>query len=150
MEQFWSEKRDKPVAVDLTRRSLAKSIDVRDIPTSLKDLEGRISKMTKTVNEKIQMVIGSVQVEDARVMKRQTEWTVVLAVLAAIYLPMSLVTSIFRMNITDLSAETSAPDRWTVVRTWGVIFGTTMGSILVYALIRYVLRYWRVARMLLA
>jgi Mg2+ and Co2+ transporter CorA len=90
----------------------AKSIDVRDIPDLLKELEGRISTMTQTVNEEIQIVVGSVQVEDARIMKRQTEWTVVLAVLAAIYLPMSLVTGIFGMNITDLSADISAPDKW--------------------------------------
>jgi hypothetical protein len=145
-KEFWSEKRDKPVAVNPRE---VKSIDVRDIPTLLKELEGRISTMIRTVNEDIQIVIGSVQVEDARVMKRQTEWMVVLTVLAAIYLPMSLVTGIFGMNITDLSAETPAPDKWTVVRTWAVIFGITIGSILVYALVRYVLRYWRVGRMLL-
>jgi hypothetical protein len=114
----------------------------------LKELEGRISTMTQTVNEEIQIAIGSVQVEDTKVMKRQSEWTVVLAVLAAIYLPLSLVTGIFGMNITDLS-ETPAPEKWTVVRTWAVIFGITIGSILVYALFRYVLRYWRVGRMLL-
>jgi Mg2+ and Co2+ transporter CorA len=145
-EEFWSEKREAPMVEKLGR---AKSIDVRDIPDLLKELEGRISTMTQTVNEEIQIVVGSVQVEDARIMKRQTEWTVVLAVLAAIYLPMSLVTGIFGMNITDLSADISAPDKWTVVRTWAVIFGTTMASILVYALVRLILRYWRISRMLL-
>jgi hypothetical protein len=121
-EEFWSEKQDEPVAVNLRK---AKSIDVRDLHSLLKELEGRISTMTETVNEEIQIAIGSVQVEDARVVKRQTEWTVVLAVLAAIYLPLSLVTGIFGMNITDLS-ETPAPDKWTVVRTWAVIFGITI------------------------
>jgi len=105
--------------------------------------------MTKILNEEIQMAIGSVQVEDARVMRRQTEWTVVLAVLAAIYLPMTLVTGILEMNITEISAEATAPNRWSVVHAWGIVFGATMGSILVYAVVRYVLRYRHVGKMLL-
>ena len=108
-----------------------------------------VKTMTQTVNEEIQMVIGSVQVEDARVMRRQTEWTVVLAVLAAIYLPMTLVTGIFGMNITEIGAEATAPDRWSVVKAWGIVFGATMRSVLVYVVARYVLRYRRVGGMLL-
>jgi Mg2+ and Co2+ transporter CorA len=145
-EAFWSDKRSQSVAVNIRQ---AKSVDLRDLPDLLEELVGRIKSMTKTVNEEIQIVIGSVQVEDARVMRRQTEWTVVLAVLAAIYLPMTLVTGIFGMNITDFSAESTAPDRWSVVNAWGIVFGVTMGSILVYAVVRYALRYWRVGRMLL-
>jgi Mg2+ and Co2+ transporter CorA len=141
-----SEKRGRPVAVEHHRKS---EIDVRDLPELLEELLGRIHAMTHAVNEEIQMVIGAVQVEDARVMRRQTEWTVVLAVLAAIYLPMSLVTGIFGMNITEIDAGATAPDRWSVVNAWGVVFGATMGSVLVYAMARYVFRYRRVGVMLL-
>jgi Mg2+ and Co2+ transporter CorA len=145
-EQSWSEKRDTTVAANPRQ---ARSTDAQDIPTLLKELDARISTMIRTVNEEIQMVIGSVQVEAARVMRRQTEWTVVLAILAAIYLPLTLVTGIFGMNITEISSEATAPDRWSVVRAWGIIFGVTMGSILVYAVVRYVLQYWRVGKLLL-
>lgn len=141
-----SEKRDRPVAVEHHRKS---EIDIRDLPELLEELLGRIHAMTHAVNEEIQMVIGAVQVEDARVMRRQTEWTVVLAVLAAVYLPMSLVTGIFGMNITEIDAGATAPDRWSVVNAWGVVFGATMGSVLVYAMARYVFRYRRVGVMLL-
>ena len=144
--RFWSERRSQAVAIDTVK---AKSIDIRDIPDLLKQLEDRLGSLIRTVNEEIQMVIGSVQIEDARVMRRQTEWTVVLAVLAAIYLPMTLVTGIFGMNITEIGAEATAPDRWSVVRAWGIVFGSTMGSVLMYGVVRYMLHYRRVARMLL-
>jgi Mg2+ and Co2+ transporter CorA len=145
-EAFWSEERARPQAVRVIK---TRSIDIRDLPTLLEELLERIETTTRAVNEEIQMAIGSVQVEDARVMRRQTEWTVVLAVLATIYLPMSLVTGIFGMNITEIDAEPPAPNRWSVVRAWGVVFGATMGSVFVYAVVRYVLRYRRIGRMLL-
>ena len=145
-EAFWSEDRPRPKAVGVVK---ARSMDIRDLPKALEELLTKIETITRAVNEEIQMVIGSVQVEDARVMRRQTEWTVVLAVLAAIYLPMTLVTGIFGMNITEIGAEATAPDRWAVVKAWGVVFGATMGSVIVYAVVRYLLRYRRVGRMLL-
>lgn len=82
-------------------------------------------------------------------MKRQTEWTVVLAVLAAIYLPMTLVTAIFGMNIREISMEATAPDKWSTVRTWGLVFGAIIGSILLYAVARYFARRWPVCKMLI-
>ena len=127
----------------------ARSIDIRDLPKMLEELLERLQTMTHAVNGEIQMVIGSVQVEDARVMKRQTEWTVVLAVLATIYLPMTLVTGIFGMNITEIDAGGTAPDAWSVVKAWGVVFGITIGSVLTYAVARVIQRYRRVCRMLL-
>lgn len=146
-EAFWSEERARPKAVGGVFG--ARSIDIRDVPTTLEDLLRRLQTVIHTVNEEIPMVIGSAQVEDARVMRRQTEWTVVLAVLATIYLPMTLVTGLFGMNITEIDAGATAPDRWSVVRAWGVVFGATMGSIFVYAAVKYILRCRRIVRMLL-
>lgn len=146
-EEFWSRERSQRVAMHTHDK--AKSIDLRDIPALVEELLGRVNTMSQRVNEEIQMVIGSVQVEDARVMRRQTEWTVVLAVLAAVYLPMTLVTGIFGMNITEIGAEATTPDRWSVVKAWGIVFGATMGSVFVYAVVRYMLRYRRVGRMML-
>lgn len=145
-EAFWSEDRPRPKPKGVFE---ARSMDIRNLLKALEELLTKIETITRAVNEEIQMVIGSVQVEDARVMRRQTEWTVVLAVLAAIYLPMTLVTGIFGMNITEIGAEATAPDRWAVVKAWGVVFGATMGSVIVYAVVRYLLRYRRVGRMLL-
>ncbi|GAB7329673.1 hypothetical protein MBLNU13_g01410t2 [Cladosporium sp. NU13] len=77
---------------------------------SLQGLQERLDAIKEDLNEEIQLAIGSVQVHDAQTMKKQTTWTVVLSVLAAIYLPMTLVTGIFGMNITEISAEPTAPD----------------------------------------
>lgn len=129
-EEFWSGKPN--VSTTVIFRD-AQSMDIRHLPDSLEKMEQRVAILTRAVNQEIQVVIGSVQVEDAKTMKRQTEWMVVLALLAAIYLPMTLVTGIFGMNISEINADQSLPDRWSAVRAWGVVFGATIGCILLYA-----------------
>jgi hypothetical protein len=142
--QFWSQ---KPSVATAALSSHAQSIDIRHLPDTLERLEGRINTMMQTMNEEIQVVIGSVQVEDAKTMKkqtekmkRQTEWTVVLAVLAAIYLPMTVVTGIFGMNIREMEAPSTMPDRWSVFKAWCLAFGVTLSGILAYAAWRWPLR----------
>jgi membrane protein YqaA with SNARE-associated domain len=115
-------------------------MDVRNLFDSTEKLEGRVGALSQAINDEIQVVIGSVQVEDARTMKRQTEWTVVLAVLAAIYLPMTLVTGIFGMNITEINTDATRPDKWWTVKVWGLVFGATLGIILVYVLARWLVQ----------
>lgn len=122
------------------------SLDWRELPDMLAQLEKWIDASTKLVNEEIRLVIGAVQVEDARVMKRQTEWTVVLGVLAAIYLPMTLVTGIFGMNITEFSTAGSEPNKWSVVTAWGVAFGATLSIVLLYMVFKVLRRCWLIAR----
>ena len=142
--RFWSQ---KPSVATAALSSHAQSMDIRNLPDALGRLDGRINAMMKTVNEEIQVVIGSVQVEDAKTMKRQTEkmkrqteWTVVLAVLAAVYLPMTVVTGIFGMNIREMEAPSTMPDRWSVFKVWGLAFGATLGGILAYAAWRWPVR----------
>lgn len=124
------------------------SLDWRNLPAILGQLETWIDEIGKTINEEIQMAIGAVQVEDSRVMKRQTECTVVLGVLAAIYLPLTLVTGIFGMNITEIASSDTAPNRWSVVKAWGIIFGATLGSILLYMVVKLLLRFCSIFRLL--
>lgn len=128
-DEFWSQ---KPDACTRTFFARAQSMDIRALPETFQKMEDRFNAMTRIINQEIQVVIGSVQVEDAKTMKRQTEWTVMLAVLAAVYLPMTLVTGIFGMNIVELTKENGAPTRWSPVKTWGVVFGATIVSILIY------------------
>ena len=111
---------------------------------TLKDLGDRINAMTQTVNEEVQVVIGSVQVEDAKVMKRQTEVTVVLGILAAIYLPLTLVTGIFGMNINEINE--GVPDQVWVVKVWSWVFGVTVIPILIYVIVRLVVKCCRARR----
>jgi Mg2+ and Co2+ transporter CorA len=129
-DNFWS---TEPVPLGLW---YARSKDIRTLFSSMDRLESRLVAMSQAVNEDIQVVIGAVQVEDAKIMKRQSEWGVVLTVLAAIYLPMTLVTGIFGMNIKETNTDASRPDKWAVYATWGAFFGGTAGFILLYIAVR--------------
>jgi hypothetical protein len=100
------------------------------------DLQKQLDAIKEDVNDEIQVAIGAVQVHDAQIMKKQTTWTVTLTVLAAIYLPLSLVTGIFGMNITEISSEPTAPSARWVVAAWAVVFTLTAGGILTYAAVR--------------
>lgn len=150
-QTFWSTDRQTfaPV-VPATEQNAPQTVDVRNIANIIAGIESKIEAMTGLLNEEIQMVIGAVQVEDAKTMKRQTEWTVVLGILAAIYLPLTLVTGIFGMNIREISMEERAPDKWDTIKIWGLVFGSTVGSILAYAIGRtWLVSVWRIAKMLL-
>jgi Mg2+ and Co2+ transporter CorA len=111
---FWKKKkgRRQPTASVSGR---ARSIDIKDLRVMLRIPESRVNDMVNTVNEEIQVVIDSVQVEDAKFMEQQTKVTVVLAILAAIYLPLTLVTGIFGINLSDIS-DGDKPDRVWVVK----------------------------------
>lgn len=137
-DEFWSSRPGAPTTAIFRR---AQSMDVRNLPDSFQNMEQRMSAMTLAINQEIQVVIGSVQVEDAKTMKRQTEWMVALALLAAIYLPMTLVTGIFGMNISEINADETLPSRWAALKVWGIVFGATLGCILVYALARRLIRW---------
>lgn len=133
---FWKDKEATPPA--LLAFGQTQRAGINGLLGTLKDLDERVNLMTQTVNEEIQVVIGSVQVEDAKVMKRQTEVTVVLAVLAAIYLPLTLVTGIFGMNIKEI--DEGKPNRIWVVQVWSWIFSVTILPILIYVIVRWVIR----------
>jgi hypothetical protein len=137
-DEFWSSRAGAPSTAIFRH---AQSMDVRNLPYSFEKMEEKLSAMTRAINQEIQVVIGSVQVEDAKTMKRQTEWMVALALLAAIYLPMTLVTGIFGMNISEINADKTLPSRWAAVKAWGVVFGATLGCLVVYALVRQPIRW---------
>lgn len=100
---------------------------------SLLALQKKLDAIREDLNEEIQVVIGGVQVRDAQEMKKQTRETVrlanvtvALAILAAIYLPMTLVTGIFGMNVTEISKTEKAPRAWWVVVIWLVVVVLTV------------------------
>lgn len=99
-------------------------------------LQERLDAIKEDLNEEIQVAIGTVQVHDAQIMREQTKVTVVLAVLAAVYLPMTLVTGIFGMNITEISSEATAPSAWSVVVAWVVTLGLTAIGIGTYIVVK--------------
>jgi hypothetical protein len=128
--------------------------DLSKLSDTFSDLDARLRAIGAALNDDIQIVIGSVQVQDAKAMKRQadltmqltettmrqtevsvrqTRWTVALAILAAFYLPMTLVTGIYGMNIKEISGD-KGPSWWWVIVTWAVTMGITVGSVGHYAL----------------
>lgn len=94
----------------------------KPILAHLAELEKKLDAIKEDLNEEMQVAVGTVRIRDAQLMReqtavmaRQTKWTVALTVLAAVYLPMTLVTGIFGMNITEISSEATAPNaRWVV------------------------------------
>jgi membrane protein YqaA with SNARE-associated domain len=137
-DEFWSSRSGAPTTAVFRH---AQSMDIRNLPDTFEKMEEKIVNKTRAINQEIQVVIGSVQVEDAKTMKRQTEWMVVLALLAAIYLPMTLVTGIFGMNISEINADETLPSRWAALKAWGVVFGATLGCLVVYAMVRHAIRW---------
>lgn len=108
----------------------------------LAELQKKLDAIKEDLNEELQVTIGTVQVRDAQLMREQTEvtahqtkWTVALTVLAAVYLPMTLVTGIFGMNITEISSEATAPNARWVVCSWMVVAGLTVAGMLSYVAI---------------
>ena len=138
-----------------SRRS--KPGDPSKLSETFSDLDARLRATIAALNDEIQIVIGSVQIQDAKAMKRQadwtmkltesimrqtevsvrqTRWTVALALLAALYLPMTLVTGIFGMNIREVAGG-EGPHWWWVIVTWAVTMGITVGSVARYALVEW-------------
>jgi Mg2+ and Co2+ transporter CorA len=111
---------------------------------SLQLLQQRLDAIKEDLNEEIQVAIGAVQVDDAQIMKeqtketiRQTRVTVALAVLAAIYLPLTLVTGIFGMNIAEISDENTVPHAWSVIVAWVAVVALTVGGFLIWKILKY-------------
>lgn len=78
-------------------------IEVSTLPTVLNSLETRLDTVNKTLNDEIQLLIGSVTVRDAETSMKQAERATILTLLAAVYLPLQLVTGIFGMNIAEIN-----------------------------------------------
>lgn len=112
------------------------------------ELDERIRIVIAALNDEIRITIGSVQIQDAKKTRelteatvRHTNWTVVLTILAAFYLPMTLVTGILGMNIKEIND--GVPNRFWVAGTWAVKFVITLGCIVSYAVVSYWFAYKR-------
>jgi Mg2+ and Co2+ transporter CorA len=74
----------------------------RSIASTIQGLEVQLDRMNKDLKEETQLIIGAVTVQDADLARQQSERATLLALLAAIYLPLSLVTRIFGMDIREI------------------------------------------------
>lgn len=97
------------------------------LSNGLSELQTALDAVKADLNEEIRVAVGAVQVRDAQATKTQTNMTVVLTILAALYLPMTLVTGIFGMNVEEISRPAGNPKAWWVAVVWLVIVVLTIG-----------------------
>jgi hypothetical protein len=138
-----------PQAFSMTGSRKTNPTDLSKLSETFSELDARLHAIIAALNDDIQIVIGSAQIQDSKVMKRQadltmlltqttmhqtnvpvrqTRWTVALAIVAAFYLLMTLVTGIYGMNTKDISGD-KGPRWWWVVVTWAVTMGITVCSV---------------------
>jgi hypothetical protein len=66
-------------------------------------IDQETAALSERLNNMFQLVMGAINVNDAHISRVQGERSTVLTILASIYLPLSLVASIFGMNIEEIN-----------------------------------------------
>lgn len=80
------------------------------VDLAFQQLEERVGKMSRELKEEIQLIIGAVTIQEADMARQQADRSTLLTLLAAIYLPLTLVSGIFGMNIREISD--GKPEFW--------------------------------------
>ena len=93
-----------------------------------------LGKLEKELNDEIHLIIGAVTVQDSDANKTQTERATLLTLLAAVYLPLTLVTGIFGMNIREV--DEGKPTWWACVIVLAVVAACTVAFYLAYRHLR--------------
>jgi hypothetical protein len=95
--------------------------DREKLRDEMEDLREQILNMKQEISDTFQLLIGAINIKDseiqkklARDSKKQARRSTALTALAAIYLPLSLTTGVFGMNISEISAG-NAPRYWAVL-----------------------------------
>jgi len=96
----------------------------KPITAEFKQLKAQFDQMNKDLKEEIQLIIGAVTVQDADLARQQSDRATLLTLLAAMYLPLTLVTGIFGMNIRDI--DDGRPPFWWCMVVLVVIIALTM------------------------
>ncbi|KAM0710554.1 hypothetical protein Q7P35_002225 [Cladosporium inversicolor] len=98
----------------------------------------RTAALSSTAGNEIQLVIGSVTIQDSDMMKRQSRRATLLTLLAAFYLPLTLVTGIFGMNIKEFD-DAKPP----FVLCFGALFAVIGVTGIFYVICRFLPRLLR-------
>lgn len=96
-----------------------------------------IDNINGELNDDIQLIIGAVTIQDSEAMKLQAERATLLTLLAAIYLPLTLVTGIFGMNTQEING--ASPSFKACVQALVVVAVATG----IFVLSHSRLRHWR-------
>lgn len=74
--------------------------------TAFTHLLDEMNRLDRELNDEIHLIIGAVTVQGSATMKQQAERATLLTLLAVVYLPLTLVTGIFGMNIKETNQGT--------------------------------------------
>ncbi|KAI6828395.1 hypothetical protein KC340_g17766 [Hortaea werneckii] len=96
--------------------------DLQRLTTSTLD---ECTNLRILIDETIQLVMGTITIKEAQNSRINSERATVLTFLACIYLPLTLVTGIFGMNIKEING--GAPSWWSCVIALAVIAFGTLG-----------------------
>jgi Mg2+ and Co2+ transporter CorA len=99
---------------------------------SLESVSANISRLDGELTSEISIVLGVITVQDSDAKKVQTQRATLLTALAAIYLPLTLVTGIFGMNIKDINDTNPS---W---RACGIVL-----AVVAAGTIGFVVAYWQ-------
>lgn len=102
-------------------------------------IKSQLDDYMKSLDASFQLLIGAITITDSAVNKKQAEGSTMLTLMAAIYLPLSLATSVFGMNIRELSGSTPW---WAVVVAIAVVFFPS-AAFLIYLFTKEKVTRWR-------
>jgi len=97
---------------------------------ALQSANAGLHALQRELNDEIHLVIGAVTVQDSDTSKRQAERATLLTLVAAVYLPLTLVTSIFGMNIREIDGDLLTYRA--CLKALGVVLGCTIVFALAY------------------
>jgi hypothetical protein len=116
------------------------SLQPSNLSEILCKVAGEIETLDKELNDEIHLIIGAVTVQDSDANKQQSERATLLTLLAAVYLPLTLVTGIFGMNIKDINEGNPS---W---RACGEVLGVVAACTIVFVVVYRRWRRWRRGR----
>lgn len=91
------------------------------------DIVRRFDGLNDDLKEAFQTLIAGISIADSEANKNQASRSTMLTLLAAIYLPLSLATGIFGMNIKEIND--GVPRAWQVFATLGILLCPSIGFI---------------------
>jgi Mg2+ and Co2+ transporter CorA len=122
------------VATERTQGQTASSDDANHdtldeslIPRMLSRIEQRAEKQSAQLRMTFQALTTAITIEDSDFNKKQAQRSTMLTLLAAIYLPLTLATGIFGMNIQEINGGT--PRWWIVVVVTAILFVPSLSFI---------------------
>jgi magnesium transporter len=89
------------------------SLETKTSLEQIQGIEDRIAHLGTIMNEVNSFLTACINLRDSDIMKTQARRATELTALAVIYLPLTLVTGIFGMNLTEINGGT--PKWWTSV-----------------------------------